>query len=43
MSGSLYELDDYGENVVLQWRNLILPAVVLGIRPLAVISQLMHQ
>jgi peptide/nickel transport system permease protein len=42
MSGSLYELDDYGENVVLQWRNLILP-VVLGIRPLAVISQLMHQ
>jgi peptide/nickel transport system permease protein len=30
MSGSLYELDDYGENVVLQWRNLILP-VVLGI------------
>jgi len=42
MSGSLYELDDYGENVVLQWRNLILPAIVLGIRPLAVISQLMR-
>ncbi|WP_194851279.1 ABC transporter permease [Nonlabens antarcticus] len=42
MSGSLYELDDYGENVQLQWRNLILPAVVLGIRPLAVISQLMR-
>jgi peptide/nickel transport system permease protein len=42
MSGSLYELDDYGENVQLQLRNLILPAVVLGIRPLAVISQLMR-
>ena len=42
MSGSLYELDDYGEQVVLQWRNLILPAIVLGIRPLAVISQLMR-
>jgi len=42
MSGSLYELDDYGESVVLQWRNLILPAIVLGIRPLAVISQLMR-
>ena len=42
MSGSLYELDDYGENVNLQWRNLILPAIVLGIRPLAVISQLMR-
>lgn len=42
MSGSLYELDDYGENVELQWRNLILPAIVLGIRPLAVVSQLMR-
>ena len=42
MSGSLYELDDYGENVQLQLRNLILPAIVLGIRPLAVISQLMR-
>lgn len=42
MSGSLYELDDYGENVEMQLRNLILPAVVLGIRPLAVVSQLMR-
>jgi len=42
MSGSLYEMDDYGEAMRLQWRNLILPAVVLGIRPLAVISQLMR-
>jgi peptide/nickel transport system permease protein len=42
MSGSLYELDDYGEQSTIQWKNLILPAVVLGIRPLAVISQLMR-
>jgi peptide/nickel transport system permease protein len=35
-------MDDYGEGMQLQWRNLILPAVVLGIRPLAVISQLMR-
>ena len=42
MSGSLYELDDFGEANRLQLKNLILPAVVLGIRPLAVISQLMR-
>ncbi len=42
MTGSLYELDDFGEQMTLQWKNLILPAVVLGIRPLAVIIQLMR-
>jgi len=42
MSGNLYELDDYGEEMHLKWYNLILPAVVLGIRPLAVITQLMR-
>ena len=42
MSGSLYEMDDYGEAMHVQWRNLILPAIVLGIRPLAVITQLMR-
>lgn len=42
MSGSLYVLDDYGESMQLQWYNLILPSVVLGIRPLAVITQLMR-
>ena len=42
MTGSLYELDDFGESYELQWKNLILPAVVLGIRPLAVIIQLMR-
>ncbi|WP_250432867.1 ABC transporter permease [Hanstruepera flava] len=42
MTGSLYELDDYGESLHIQWKNLILPAVVLGIRPLAVVIQLMR-
>lgn len=42
MTGNLYELDDMGEGYSLQLKNLILPALVLGIRPLAVISQLMR-
>ncbi len=42
MTGSLYELDDYGEKLSIQWKNLILPAIVLGIRPLAVVIQLMR-
>jgi len=40
MTGSLYEVDDFGRGVFIQWKNLILPALVLGIRPLAVVSQL---
>lgn len=42
MTGSLYELDNYGEKVNLKLKNLILPAIVLGIRPLAVVIQLMR-
>lgn len=42
MTGSLYELDDFGEEVHLKLKNLILPALVLGIRPLAVVIQLMR-
>lgn len=42
MTGSLYELDDFGETVQVKWKNLILPALVLGIRPLAVVIQLMR-
>lgn len=42
MTGSLYEVDDFGTGKYIQWKNLILPAVVLGIRPLAVVSQLMR-
>lgn len=42
MTGSLYALDDMGESYRIVWKNLILPAFVLGIRPLAVVSQLMR-
>ncbi len=42
MTGSLYEMDDFGEAIHIKWKNLILPAVVLGIRPLAVVIQLMR-
>lgn len=42
MTGSLYELDDFGEKMTIKWKNLILPAIVLGIRPLAVVIQLMR-
>jgi peptide/nickel transport system permease protein len=40
MNGSLYAMDDYGEDVRIRWKNLILPALTLGIRPLGVITQL---
>ncbi|MGG6231048.1 ABC transporter permease [Tenacibaculum sp. SDUM215027] len=42
MTGSLYEVDDFGEEMHIQWKNLLLPAIVLGIRPLAVVIQLMR-
>ena len=42
MTGSLYEVDDFGEGSSIKLKNLILPAIVLGIRPLAVIIQLMR-
>jgi peptide/nickel transport system permease protein len=38
-SGSLYELDVW-EGEKLQLRNLILPAITLGVRPLSIIIQL---
>lgn len=40
MTGSLYEVDDYGVGKHLTLKNLILPSLTLGIRPLAVITQL---
>ena len=40
MTGSLYSVDDYGRGEYLNLSNLILPALTLGIRPLAVIIQL---
>lgn len=42
MTGSLYELDDFGEAQHIQIKNLLLPAIVLGIRPIAVIVQLVR-
>ncbi|HSW67595.1 MAG TPA: ABC transporter permease [Bacteroidales bacterium] len=40
MSGSLYSVDDFGRGKYLDLKNLILPAITLGIRPLAVVSAL---
>lgn len=40
MFGSLYTVDDYGSGQYLDLKNLILPAVTLGIRPLAVVVEL---
>ena len=37
---SLYEIDDYGRGVFINLKNLILPTLTLGIRPLSVIIQL---
>lgn len=42
MTGNLYELGDFGEKYILHLENLILPAFVLGIRPLAVVVQLVR-
>ncbi|PKP17753.1 MAG: ABC transporter permease [Bacteroidetes bacterium HGW-Bacteroidetes-23] len=42
MTGSLYEVDDFGEGSTIQWKNIILPSIVLGIRPLGVVIQLMR-
>lgn len=40
MFGSLYTVDDYGSGEYLDLKNLILPALTLGIRPLAVLVEL---
>ena len=42
MTGSLYEVDDLGNGTYISLKNSILPAFVLGIRPLAVVIQLMR-
>jgi len=42
MTGSLYEVDDFGSGEYLALSNLILPAFTLGIRPLSVVMQLMR-
>lgn len=39
IQGSLVELNDLGDEVIV-WKNMLLPAIALGVRPLAVIAQL---
>lgn len=40
LTGNLYTIDDFGEGEYLTLKNLILPALTLGIRPLAIVIQL---
>ena len=40
MFGNLFTIDDYGTGEYLDLKNLILPALTLGIRPLATLTQL---
>ena len=40
MTGSLYTVDEYGRGEFLSLHNLILPALTLGMRPLAVVTEL---
>lgn len=40
MFGSLYTVDDYGRGEYLSLKNIILPALTLGIRPLAIVIEL---
>ncbi len=40
MTGNLYEIDNFGQGKFLSLKNLILPALTLGIRPLTIIIQL---
>lgn len=40
MFGSLYSVDDFGRGEYLDLKNLILPSIVLGIRPLAIVVEL---
>jgi peptide/nickel transport system permease protein len=42
MIGSMYTIDDFGEGEYFNFKNLILPAITLGLRPLAIIVQLMR-
>ncbi len=41
IQGSIYDINDIGDEVVV-WKNLLLPAIALGVRPLAIITQLMR-
>ena len=39
IQGSLFEINNLGDDIIV-WKNLILPAIALGIRPIAIITQL---
>lgn len=39
MTGSLFEVDPVTGKTI-EWRNIILPAITLGVRPLAIITQI---
>lgn len=41
IQGSIFDLDDMGNDIVV-WKNLLLPSIALGIRPLSIITQLMR-
>jgi peptide/nickel transport system permease protein len=40
LTGNLWVVDDFGEGVHLQLKNLILPTLTLGLRPLSIVTQL---
>ncbi len=40
LTGNLFEVDEMGQGTYLSLKNLILPAITLGIRPLSVVVQL---
>ena len=42
LTGSLRELDDFGNAVSWEWSHLILPALTLALRPIGVIVQMMR-
>jgi peptide/nickel transport system permease protein len=40
LTGNIYEIDDMGNGMHLVLKNLILPSLTLGLRPLSVVTQL---
>ena len=39
MQGSIYEINNIGDDIVV-WKNLILPSIALGVRPISIVTQL---
>jgi len=40
LTGNLYRIDDFGNGEYLELKNIILPVITLGIRPIAIVIQL---